>query len=94
MPPTRYSLRFEPKPKSNLTRREAEVRGEDFFGKTVILAARIASQASGGQKRLSSLLKALVESSGEFAFGDGREVELKGLSGGHETFDVRWQGKG
>ncbi|MCH8207225.1 MAG: diguanylate cyclase, partial [Chloroflexi bacterium] len=69
---------------------EAIKEGEDFFGKTVILAARIASQASGGQILVSSLLKALVESSGEFEFRDGREVELKGLAGSHQVFDVRW----
>ena len=69
---------------------EAIKEGEDFFGKTVILAARIASQAVGGQILVSSLLKALVESSGEFEFRDGREVELKGLAGSHQVFDVRW----
>ncbi len=37
---------------------------------------------------MSSLLKALVESSGEFEFGEGREMELKGLAGVHETFEV------
>ena len=65
---------------------------EDFFGKSVILAARIASQAQGGQILVSSLLKALVESSGEFEFGDGREVELKGLVGSHVVFTVVRQG--
>ena len=67
---------------------EAIKEGEDFFGKTVILAARIACEASGGQILVSSLLKALVESSGEFEFGDGREVELKGLTGTHQVFEV------
>ena len=59
----------------------------------MILAARIASQALGGQILVSSLLKALVESSGEFEFGDGRDVELKGLSGSHHMFDVNWDEK-
>ncbi len=67
---------------------EAIKEGEDFFGKTVILAARIACEAVGGQILVSSLLKALVESSGEFRFRDGREVELKGLSGTHQVFEV------
>ena len=62
--------------------------GEDFFGKTVILAARIASEAQGEQVLVSSLLKALVESSGEFEFGNGREVELKGLVGTHQVFGI------
>ncbi len=67
---------------------EAIKEGEDFFGKTVILAARIASQAVGGQILVSSLLKALVESSGEFRFRDGQEMELKGLAGTHQVFQV------
>ena len=36
----------------------------------------------------------MVESSGEFAFGDARDVELKGLSGSHAVFDVKWDEKG
>ena len=48
---------------------EAIKEGEDFFGKSVILAARIASQAHGEQILVSSLLKALVESSGESSSG-------------------------
>ena len=42
---------------------------------------------------MSSLLKALVESSGEFEFDDGREMELKSLSGSHVVFDAKWDGK-
>lgn len=34
---------------------------------------------------MSSLLKALVKSRREFQFDDGREVELKGLSGAHSA---------
>ncbi len=37
---------------------------------------------------MSSLLKALVDSSGEFQFRDGREVELKGLAGTHQVFEA------
>ena len=37
---------------------------------------------------MSSLLKALVESSGEFEFGESREMELKGLAGTHQVFGV------
>ena len=31
---------------------------------------------------------ALVESSGEFRFGDDREMEFKGLAGTHQVFEV------
>ena len=64
--------------------------GEDFFGRNVIMAARVASQAHGGEILASSVLKALVEGSG-VAWGDKRTVELKGLSGEHEIWAVRWQ---
>ena len=67
---------------------EAIKEGEDFFGRSVILAARIASKALGGQILVSSLLMGLVEGSGEFGFHAGREVELKGLAGTHQVFEV------
>lgn len=70
---------------------EAIKEGYDFFGKSVILAARVAGQAEGGQILVSSLLKELVESIGEFEFGESRQVELKGLSGQHLVYEVRWE---
>ncbi len=39
---------------------------------------------------VSSLLKELTESAGEFAFGDGRKVALKGLKGRHLIFELSW----
>ncbi|HLA19075.1 MAG TPA: adenylate/guanylate cyclase domain-containing protein, partial [Dehalococcoidia bacterium] len=69
---------------------EAIKEGDDFFGKHVNLAARVAGQAQGGEILVSSLLKELTESAGEFAFGKGREVELKGLAGTHRVFGVEW----
>ncbi len=64
--------------------------GEDFFGRNVILAARIAGQATGGEILVSGLLKGLVESAGDIGFGEEREVELKGLSGSHWIHEVIW----
>src|SRR5436309_9869146 len=64
--------------------------GADFFGKNVILAARIASQARGGQVLISSILKALVESGGDLRFGEVREVELKGLAGTNVIHEIIW----
>ena len=58
--------------------------------KHVNLAARIAGQAQGGEILVASLLKELTESAGDIAFGEGREVELKGLAGTHRLFEVRW----
>ena len=69
---------------------EAIKDGDDFYGKNVILASRVAGKAVGGEILVSSLLRALVESSvGAAMFGEPREVELKGLAGAHTVFAVR-----
>ena len=65
--------------------------GEDFFGRNVILAARIAAQAAGDEILVSSLVKQLSESRGDIHFDEGREVELKGLDGKALIFSVQWQ---
>ena len=59
---------------------EAIRDGDDFLGGSVILAARIAQQAMGGEILVSSVLKELCDLSGEFQFVDGRDIRLKGLS--------------
>jgi class 3 adenylate cyclase len=70
---------------------EAIKDGQDFFGKNVILAARIAAEAKGGEILVSSLLKALAEGAGDIAFGEGRKVALKGLKGKHLIFELAWE---
>jgi class 3 adenylate cyclase len=55
----------------------------------VILAARIAAQAAGGEILVSSALKERCND-GELSFESGRDVELKGLAGTHEVFSARW----
>jgi class 3 adenylate cyclase len=63
---------------------EAIKDGDDFYGKNVILASRVAGQAAGGEILVSSLLRALVESSVDPSlFGPPRAVMLKGLEGTH-----------
>jgi class 3 adenylate cyclase len=73
---------------------EAIRERDDFFGRNVILAARIAAQAEGGEVLVSSLLKELTESSGDIAFGEAREVSLKGLSGIYRVHAVEWDSVG
>ena len=62
--------------------------GNDFYGKSVVLASRIAGQARGGEILVSSLLRDLVETAGDFRFDEGREVSLKGLAGVHRIYAV------
>ncbi len=70
---------------------EAIREGQDFFGRNVTLASRIAGQATGGQILVSSLLKELTEGTRQVTFGRGREVELKGLSGAQRVYEVMWE---
>ena len=72
---------------------EAIREADDFFGKNVILAARIADAACGGEILVSSLVKALTESAGDIRFGEERRVELKGLRGVHRVYDVPWESR-
>ena len=69
---------------------EAIKDADDFFGRNVIYAARIADEAEGGEILVSSLVKELTESGGEFEFENGREVALKGLSGTGKVYSVDW----
>jgi class 3 adenylate cyclase len=63
--------------------------GEDFFGRNVIMAARVASQANGGEILTSGVVKALLQGS-DVSWGGSRTVPLKGLSGEHEIWTVEW----
>ena len=70
---------------------EAIRQADDFYGKHVILASRITGQARGGQILVSALLKELTESSGDIRFGEGRDVQLKGLAELSRVYLVKWQ---
>ena len=67
---------------------EAIRDGNDFLGGAVILAARITQEAKGGEILVSSVLKELCDLSGEFQFGNGRDVNLKGLSASRRLYSV------
>jgi eukaryotic-like serine/threonine-protein kinase len=62
----------------------------DYFGKNVILAARIAAQARGGEILVSEELREAASGENGLRFDDGREVELKGLAGSHRVFRAEW----
>jgi len=60
----------------------------DFYGKNVVLAARIAAQARGGEIVASAIVKQLTESAGDIHFEDEREVQLAGLAGSHRIYRI------
>ncbi len=69
---------------------EAIAEEGDFYGRHVNLAARVGAAAEGGEILVSSLLRELTASSKEFEFGEARDVQLKGLTGTHRLYPVRW----
>ena len=64
---------------------------EDLFGKSVVLAARISSQAEGRQVLVCSIVHALIGNGGEFSLKKFGDFELKGISGAHTLYEVLWR---
>lgn len=60
--------------------------GDRFFGITVIMAARIAAQARGGETLVSQSVHDQLRAGDEFRFDRGRDAALKGLSGTHRMY--------
>jgi class 3 adenylate cyclase len=73
---------------------EVIAEANDFFGKNVILASRIAAKATGGEILVSSVSRAVVQGTDEFSFGDERPLELKGLAGTHVVHALEWREDG
>jgi class 3 adenylate cyclase/ketosteroid isomerase-like protein len=58
---------------------EAVRHADDFYGRTVVIAARIGEMALGGEVLVSELVHELVRGLGTFQFGEPRTAQLKGL---------------
>ncbi len=69
---------------------EAINESADYFGKAVILAARIAALAQRGQILVSSTLHDLTANAGDLRFESIGEKQLKGLTGIHQIFAIAW----
>ena len=75
-------------------RGDAVHRDGDLFGRNVAFAARVASHAEGGEILVSDAVREAVLATETgwdgLTFTDGREVELRGLSGTHRVHAVTW----
>ena len=63
---------------------------EDLFGTAVIVAARIAAKAEGGEIVVSDTIRGLVAGKG-FLFSDRGDVVLRGFEDPVRLYDVRWR---
>ncbi len=70
---------------------EAEAGREDLFGTAVIMAARIAAEAKGGEILASDVVRQLVAGK-TFLFADRGDVALRGFDEPVRLFEVRWRG--
>jgi len=66
---------------------------EDLFGTAVILAARIAAKAQGGEILASDVVRQLVAGKG-FLFSDRGDVVLRGFEDPVRLYEVRWREEG
>jgi adenylate cyclase len=64
------------------------VNDEEMFGRNVVLGARIAGCAHGGEITVSSVLKEYTESDPSFRFEERGEHRFKGVLGEHHVFAV------
>ncbi|MGH2954212.1 MAG: adenylate/guanylate cyclase domain-containing protein [Solirubrobacterales bacterium] len=70
---------------------EAIREGDDFYGRSVTLAARLGDEAAGGEILASSIVRDLVGSAGEIPFEDAGALQLKGIRGRQRAYRVRWE---
>jgi class 3 adenylate cyclase len=63
----------------------------DFLGRTVIVASRITDEARADEILVSAVLHDAIAGSADLTFGQGRTVELQGVSGGQLLYPVIWE---
>ncbi|WP_375000499.1 adenylate/guanylate cyclase domain-containing protein [Aeromicrobium sp. CTD01-1L150] len=64
-------------------------RDNDLFGRNVAHAARVASQADGGEILISDSVLEQLDAE-EFDVLESRAVTLKGIPGSHEVHSIEW----
>ncbi len=64
---------------------------DDFFGRAVVLAARITGRAPGGQVFVSAASKEYTERLGLWTYSGPTSLNLKGLAGAERVYPLDWQ---
>jgi DNA-binding NarL/FixJ family response regulator len=71
---------------------ELERRDGDLAGRALLKAARIAALARAGEVLVSGVVRELADlDEPDIWFGDGEEVELRGLPGRHLLLPLHWE---
>ncbi|HXW83664.1 MAG TPA: protein kinase, partial [Candidatus Binataceae bacterium] len=65
--------------------------GGDFFGKAVILAARIGAAAEGAEILVSQTFRDITSGMSDLRYDSGRDLELKGLAGTYHVYRALWE---
>jgi adenylate cyclase len=65
-----------------------KVEAGDFFGRTVVVAARLAAAAAGGEILVSETVEAGLN--GAFPLSASRSISVKGISGQFTVFPLVW----
>jgi adenylate cyclase len=66
------------------------VNADEFFGRNVVLAARVADRARGGEILVSEAFKEYTQTDPTFSFEPRGEFHFKGMLGEYDVFAVRW----
>ena len=68
---------------------EVTKQGRDLFGINVVLAARVADAAQGGEILVSSAVRKLAHDS--IRYSKAHKVTLKGFSSPEQVYQVEWR---
>lgn len=72
---------------------EVTRKADDYYGRAVTLAARVAAQAFGSEILVSDVVREILRSRG-YEFGESRTARLKGLEGEHRMWPLAWEKAG
>jgi TPR repeat protein/serine/threonine protein kinase len=70
---------------------EAIAESGDFFGKAVIVAARICAQAGADEVLVSSTFRELTQAAGDLQYEAGEQMLLKGLAASYQVHKMVWR---
>ena len=62
----------------------------DLFGRHIIVAARVANEAEGGEILVSPVVREIVAGREDITFDEPRKVKLKGITDDYEVHPVVW----